>query len=257
MTRGSETRDSGIRSRALLNGMAILLLLTAVPLLTWVMGRGRLSPAPPPSPQFDPDLGVPIGEPLLSAATNAPPVMDGAVEAAWDQAPPLTAPLHYGLHGDVPAGTVELRSLHDAERVYFLAHWSAEVPGGEPDVWRNLLTVHWRLLDSGQVSGESTGSDGLACTVGCHTVTADGRGRLIGIRGETIPPGLNEDLPSGGGWSGGEWLLEWSRPRVSESPYDQDLVDSNRGYRFFVKLFLGLEERPDPVSDVHELRLGQ
>jgi hypothetical protein len=190
--------------------------------------------------------------------------MDGFVEAAWDQAPALTAPLHYGLHGQEPAGTVEMRSLHDAERVYFLARWLADAPSTEeagdtpPELLlRNLMTVHWRLVDSGMVSGESTASEGLACTVGCHTSTADGLGKLVGIRSETIPPGLNDDLPSGGGWSAGEWLLEWSRPKVSESPYDQDLNDPSQSHRFFVKLFLGLVDRPDPTTDVHELRLGQ
>jgi hypothetical protein len=191
----------------------------------------------------------------------------------WDQAPPLDAALHYGLHGDTPAGTVELRSLHDAENVYFLARWPAgrsEAAGGEPNVYRNLMTVHWRLVPAradkgradrgrGQVSGESTASDGLACTVGCHTATADGSGGLVGIRSETIPPGIEEDLPAAGGWSAeaSGWLLEWSRPRVSPSPYDQNLADPDLAYRFFVKLFPGLEERPDPASDVHELRLEQ
>jgi hypothetical protein len=207
--------------------------------------------------RLDPDLGVPIGQPLLSAATAAEPVMDGVLEAAWDEAPPLAVPLHYGLHGDEPAGTMELRSLHDGANVYFSARWPSAAPGGEPDTWRNLLTVHWRLVDPGQVSGESTASEGLACTVGCHTATADGQGRLVGIRAETIPPGLEEDLPAGGGWSAGQWLLEWSRPRVSDNPYDQDLTDPARSYRFFVKLFLGLEGQADPVSDVHELRLGR
>jgi hypothetical protein len=181
--------------------------------------------------------------------------MDGIAEAAWDRAPALTVPLHYGLHGAEPAGVAELRSLHDAEQVYFLIRWPSEAPGGEPGVWRNLLTVHWRLVDSGKVSGESTGNEGLACTVGCHTATADGEGRLVGIRSETIPPGLDEDLPSGGGWSAGAWLLEWSRPKVSENPYDQEMSDPERDYRFFLKLFQGLDDRPDPVSDVHELRL--
>ncbi len=244
--------------------IAILLLVVAAPLLTFEMGRAEPLPAPPPVSMFDPELGVPLGEPLRSVATDAALVMDGVVEAAWDQAPALTAPLHYGLHGSELAGTVEMRSLHDAESVYFLARWLADSPSNEeagdvpPELLlRNLMTVHWRLVDPGMVSGESTASEGLACTVGCHTTTADGRGQLVGIRSETIPPGLNDDLPSGGGWSAGEWLLEWSRPKVSESPYDQDLADPNQSYRFFVKLFLGLEDHPDPTSDVHELRLGQ
>ena len=215
-----------------------------------------LQPTASPTPRIDPDLDVPIREPLRSMPVGNPPVMDGRVEPAWEKAPVLLAALHHGLHGQEPAGTVELRSLHDAERVYFLARWAAVEPEGGADLWRNLATVHWRLVDSGEVSGASTGSQGLACTVGCHTATASGAGRLVGIRAETIPPGLDEDLPSGGGWADGAWTLEWSRPRASDNPYDQDLTDAARDYRFFVKLFLGLPGRADPVSDVHELRLG-
>jgi hypothetical protein len=237
--------------------LTIALLLVAVPLLTLAVGQGGVPSAPLPLPTLDPDLGVPIGEPLLSSPTEAPPAMDGVVEEVWQGTPALTAPLHYGLHGVEPAGEIELRSLHDTERVYFLARWPSDGPGGEPDVWRNLLTVHWRLVDAGLVSGESTGSDGLACTVACHTATADGGGQLIGIRNETIPPGLEEDLPAGGGWTQGLWTLEWSRPRISPSPYDQDMTDAARSYRFFVKLFLDQEGQADPVSDVHELRLGR
>jgi hypothetical protein len=247
-------RDADLHG-AVRSVLALLLLLAAVPLVTLTVGQREPPPAPLSLPRLDAELGVAIGEPLYSAATGAPPVMDGIAEAAWDRAPMLMVPLHYGLHGAELAGVAELRSLHDAERVYFLIRWPSETPGGEPGVWRNLLTVHWRLVDSGEVSGESTGSEGLACTVGCHTATADGEGRLVGIRTETIPPGLNEDLPSGGGWSAGTWLLEWSRPKVSENPYDQEMSDPERGYRFFVKLFQGLDDRPDPVSDVHELRL--
>lgn len=235
--------------------LATLVLVAAVPLSALAVGAAAPPQLPPPATLLDPELGVPIGEPLRSVATDAALVMDGIVEAAWEQAPLLLVFLHKGLHGREPGGTMELRSLHDAERVYFLVRWPADAPDGEADVWRNLLTVHWRLVDPGLVSGESTGSEGLACAVGCHTVTADGRGRLIGIRGETIPPGPSEDMPAGGGWSDGGWHLEWSRPKVSENLYDQNLTDPEQAYRFFVKLFLGLDGQPDPVSDVHELRL--
>ena len=216
-----------------------------------------VGPAAGPTPRVDAELGVPIGAPLESVWTETAPGMDGWVEAAWEAAPVLAVGLHYGLHGQETAGSVELRSLHDAERVYFLARWSAPEPEGGADLWYNLASVHWRLVDPGEVSGAATGSQGLACTVGCHTATASGAGQLIGIRAETIPPGLEEDLPAGGGWADGTWTLEWSRPRESDSPYDQDLTDPSRAYRFFVKLFLGLEGRPDPVSDVHELSLQQ
>jgi len=232
--------------------LTLVLLVLAVPFTAWALAP---EPLARPTPRSDPDLGVAIGQPLRSAAAAAPPVMDGQVEAAWAQAPALHVAMHYGLHGEEPAGTVELRSLHDDERVYFLARWSSVEAEAEPGVWRNLLTVHWRLHDSGRVSGTSTASQGLACTVGCHTATSDGRGGLAGLRAETIPPGLEEDLPAAGGWSAGQWLLEWSRARISDSPYDQDLIEE-QGYRFFVKLFLGLDGRPDPTSNVHELRLG-
>jgi hypothetical protein len=211
----------------------------------------------------DAELGVPLGPALLSRAVTAPPVIDGLVEEVWDQAPALSVPLHYGLHGADPAGELEMRSLHDDAHVYFLARWQAEPPASQPDpgetgpVLRNTMTVHWRLADQGLVSGESTGSDGLACTVACHTATADEQGRLVGVRSETIPPGLDDDLASGGGAAQGAWTVEWSRPRVSDSPYDQHLTDPVRGYRFFVKLFQGIEGEPDPVSDVHELRLSR
>jgi hypothetical protein len=237
--------------------LTIALLLVAVPLLALVVGQGGAPPVPLPAPILDPELGVPIGAPLLSPPAELPLVIDGVVDEVWEQAPALTAPLHFGLHGVEPAGEIELRSLHDAERVYFLARWPADVPGGEPDAWRNLLTVHWRLVDIGLVSGESTGSPGLACTVACHTATADGQGQLIGIRSETIPPGLEEDLPAGGGWTQGLWTLEWSRPRISPSPYDQNMADAAQNHRFFVKLFLGQADQADPVSDVHELRLSR
>jgi hypothetical protein len=216
---------------------------------------------------MDPDLGVPIGATLHATWTDAAPAMDGRVEAAWEGVPVLQATLHDGLHGQGVVGSVELRALYDAQRLYLLARWAAPSPdaapasdGGLEDVapervLRNLATVHWRLVDPGEVSGASTGSQGLACDVACHTATVNGLGQLAGIRAETIPPGLDEDLSAAGGWSEGAWTLEWSRARESENPYDQDIVDLAQSYRFFVKLFLGLQGQPDPVSHVHVLSL--
>jgi hypothetical protein len=35
------------------------------------------------------------------------------------------------------------------------------------------------------------------------------------------------------------------------------MADPAQNYRFFVKLFQGLDGRADPASNVHELRFGQ
>jgi hypothetical protein len=234
----------------------LLLHLVVVALAACASGGGAPVLLPSPEPQLDPELGVPLGADLLSIEAAVPPRMDGKVDPAWEDAPALVAPLHHGLHGDDKAGSAEIRSFYDQERVYFLVRWQSKTPGGEQGATRNLLTIHWRLQDTGLVSGSATGSEGLACTVACHTATADGEGQLLGIRSETIPPGLNEDLPVGGGWADGEWIVEWSRPRLSDSPYDQHMTDADLSYRFFLKLFEDELGRPDAVSDLHTLRLS-
>jgi hypothetical protein len=236
--------------------LAVLIVLAAVPLLALVSRPGEPRSDLHPAPVLDPDLGVPVGAPLQAAATSTSPTLDGVVDAAWESAQPLVVNLHYGLHGREPAGTVELRSLYDDATVYFLARWPSATPGGELDVWRNLFTVHWRLMEPASGQKPTMAGPALACTVGCHTATVDGQGGLIGIRSETIPPGPGGNLQAGGGWAQGMWTLEWSRPRIGDNPYDQDLSDLGRPYRFFVKLFLDQEGQADPVSDVHALRLG-
>ncbi len=189
--------------------------------------------------------GVPVGAPLISIPTTAKLVMDGIVEPAWQAAPALYAPLHRGLHGTEPAGTIELRSLHDGESIYFLAVWPCSALDGDPHVWSNLLTVHWKLSDL------ATTPD---CTVACHTATADGAGRLVGMRLETIPTGLDVDLPAGGECSEGLWTVEWSRPLTGDNPFDQPMTDLGASYPFFVKWFQGVANQADPTTDVHELR---
>ena len=71
-----------------------ILLLAAVPLLTLAVVQGEPSPAQPPAPMLDAELGVPLGEPLLSGEADVPASMDGVVEAVWDQARgPALAPV--------------------------------------------------------------------------------------------------------------------------------------------------------------------
>ena len=248
---------SGDLHRAVRRALAILLLLAAVPLLALAVGQGEPSPPRRQRPWWTLSWACRWAPLCFRLLTELSP---DRWMASWRRpgSKPRPRPCRCTMACTARAGRARWNCAR-CTTTSASTFWPAGPPrrqAASPDAWRNLLTVHWRLVDPGLVSGESTGSDGLACTVACHTATADGQGQLVGIRNETIPPGLDDDLPAGGGWAQGEWILEWSRPRVSESPYDQHLTDPEQGYRFFVKLFQGLEDRADPVSDVHESEVG-
>lgn len=79
-----------------------------------------------------PDVTTPIvnANDLNSAFTTAPPSIDGAIDAAWDNATAIQVVAEVPDPGDdVFKGyvgdsyTVELKSLYDASNIYFLAVW--------------------------------------------------------------------------------------------------------------------------------------
>ena len=105
-------------------------------------------------------------------------------------------PLTWGAEGTEHALDVELRALHDEQTLYLLAQWPGEPPGpGQEDTVYNQLTVHWRIPEPDAAR--------LDCTVACHTVFADGQGRLAYANAETIPHGGSETLQAAGGWEAG------------------------------------------------------
>ena len=54
-------------------------------------------------------------------------------------------------------------------------------------------------------------------------------------------------------WDGATWTLEWSRTMINENPFDLQFDDPDAAYSFLVKVFEGIEGRPDPVSERHIL----
>jgi hypothetical protein len=192
-------------------------------------------------------------ERLVSQRTGSPPAVDGQVEALWETAAPLRVPLTWGAEGTEHALDVELRALHDEQTLYLLAQWPGEAPAGDLDAVYNQFTVHWRIPEPDAAR--------LDCNVACHTVFADGRGRVAYANAETIPHGGSETLQVAGGWQAGgshtgAWTLEWSRPLVSGNPFDLQLDDRDRAYTFMVKIFARIEGRPDPISKPHPLVFG-
>ena len=105
--------------------------------------------------------------------------------------------------------------------------------------------MHWRIPEPDAAR--------LDCNVACHTIFADGQGRVAYANAETIPHGGSETLPVAGGWEAGTWTLEWSRPLSNGNPFDLQLENRDRAYAFMVKVFARIEGRPDPISKPYQL----
>ncbi len=184
---------------------------------------------------------------LIAQRVARPPVSGAAADPAWAQ--PLSVPLTWGSHGAEHALDVELAALYTADTLFLLARWPEEAPHGPADATYTKLTVHWRIP---AVAGQPP----PACDVACHTAHVTGSGDLAYINAETIPQGSDAGLPAAGGWRDGVWTIAWSRPLRNGNAYDLQFDDLGRGYGFFVKVFQGDADRPDPVSALHELRFA-
>jgi hypothetical protein len=150
--------------------------------------------------------------------------------------------LTWGVEGAEHALDVKLRALYDAQALYLLAEWPGDPPAFKENTVYNQFTVHWRIPEPDAAL--------LDCSVACHTVFADGQGRVAYANAETIPVGGSETLQAAGGWQagGGTWTLEWSRPLANANPFDLQLADRDRAYTLRIKVFARVEGRPDPVS---------
>jgi hypothetical protein len=153
--------------------------------------------------------------------------------------------LTWGTEGTEHALDVELRALHDERTLYLLARWPGEISSSEENTVYNQLTVHWRIPEPDAAH--------LDCSVACHTIFADGEGRVAYANAETIPHGGSEALQVAGEWEDGTWTLEWSRPLSNANPFDLQFSDRDRAYAFMVKVFARIEGRPDPISKPHQL----
>ena len=178
----------------------------------------------------------------------AAPRLDGQMDAVWATARPLRISLARAPHASDPQDTqgVELRAVHTADTLYFLARWGGGPPPGTADTTFNQLTIHWTIP-------AVAGSPAPACAVACHTAYVDGRGQVAYMNSETIPQGGQDALAAAGGWADGAWSVAWSRPLVSANAYDLQFDDLSASYLFFIKVFARSDGRPDPVSEPYAL----
>ena len=170
------------------------------------------------------------------------------MDTVWASARPARILLAAESHGSDPQDVrdIELRAVHTADTLYFLARWHGEFPSDTADTTFNQLTIHWTIP-------AVAGSPSPACAVACHTVYVDGRGQVAYMNSETIPQGGQDALSVAGGWAEGVWSVAWSRPLVSANAYDLQFDDLSTTYLFFIKVFTRVDDQPDPVSEPYAL----
>ena len=186
-------------------------------------------------------------EGLISQWVSVAPLVDGEVDAIWTSVLPFRAPLTWGMRGTEHALDVELRSVHTDETLYFLARWSESQPSEQEAALRNKLTIHFAVPEPWPGASETN------CLVACHTAFADERGVVAYVSAETIPPGRTDPLPAAGGWRDGFWQVEWSRPLLDANLFDVQFTYPDAKYPVFVKVFVGVAGRADPVSETFTL----
>lgn len=218
-------------------------------------GSPTLTFQPAPSPtQVSPPGQASNGDGrdvLVARRLNETPVVDGNLEARWNDSVSLELPLTWGWDGQDLALEVELKSLYTDQLLCFAARWSEGPPSSENGGTFNKLTMHWEIP---AWQAEERGQ--LDCTVVCHTSFADAQGRISSMNAETIPQGGSSHLPAAGQWESGSWTIEWCRPLRSDNPYDLQFTLLEADYPFRLKIFQRLEGYPDPVSSRALLRFG-
>jgi Ethylbenzene dehydrogenase len=92
---------------------------------------------------IEPEQVVNSGTDLLSVKVMTPPTLDGTVDALWAESPILefstvvpevTGDVFRGYVGNI-IPSVKLRSVYDAENIYFLAEWDDPTESLQRGVW--------------------------------------------------------------------------------------------------------------------------
>ncbi len=156
---------------------------------------------------------------LVSIATDAPPALDGTMDAAWSKAAPLQVELSdqvytpsNGYKG-LQKAKITVRSMHDAENVYFLLQWDDPTPSLDYQPWVKQADGSWKRQGNPDSSDHentfaedkvaliwdinAAGFEQRGCTVLCHKARG---GRIAGVadkspgRKYTNKPGETVDL---------------------------------------------------------------
>jgi hypothetical protein len=169
---------------------------------------------------------------LVSVKTEKAPVIDGAVDPAWERAPVYKVTLDKtvyepsnGFKG-VTKTTVTLRSLYDKEHVYFLVRYDDPTQSLARAPWVKQPDGTWKRLANKDSTGHentyyedkfamlwninTAGFEKKGCDVACHKARG---GKIAGIE-DTAPGRMFTDKP-------GETVDMWHWKSVRTNPVGQ------------------------------------
>ena len=97
--------------------------------------------------------GAFAAEELKSMLTSVAPTVDGTIEGLWDQVPEISVGLAGGANSG--ASTMTIRSMYDADMVYFLFQWTDPTDSQRRFPWVKQKDNSWQQL----VSPDNAGGD--------------------------------------------------------------------------------------------------
>lgn len=178
---------------------------------------------------------------LVSIKTAQAPTIDGTIDAAWEKAPAYKfkvdeTPYKPSTYKGITKTNVTLKSMHDAENIYFLVQWEDPTESLERVPWVKQADGKWaQRRNRDQTGHENTyyedkmaffwnitakGFDKKGCDVACHKARD---GKVAGI--EDKSPGRKYTEAAG------ETIDMWHWKSVRSNPVDQiddQYVDDTR-----------------------------
>ncbi len=116
---------------------------------TWPGDASDPGSSPTPTP-------TPVPAPITVTSVFAPsaPVLDGTVEALWDQATAVNIPVANGVN--MGSTTVSMRSLYTADSVYFLFDYADPTESQQRMPWQKQANGTWEKLSTSTTHSENT-----------------------------------------------------------------------------------------------------
>ncbi|MDR7426571.1 MAG: ethylbenzene dehydrogenase-related protein [Armatimonadota bacterium] len=165
---------------------------------------------------------------LVAVKVTTPPVIDGAVDAVWNQAKPITIRVTGGANQG--SHDVVLRAIYTTDSVYFLAQWNDQTESLRRFPWEKQADGSWKQLKTSTEHDENTYYEDKFAVMWNNNISGfEQSGCFATCHAGEKPAGSaygNKYTPNPGEW-GDIW--HWKAVRTNPVGYiDDQYVDSAR-----------------------------